>query len=180
MSSFALLRMIQTELGSMGFQKGQRFMVSRADIDYLKTHRPRLFGAKVWFRVCNQTTFISFTQPQAMLRRHACLASSSSSSPRFIFSKQPRLLDNFSRRLPKHDSTAFHTSHLVSISRTVDLANNPPHSDLGLRSHRPPDSLPDHRPETPPEVPDQEWEIRTGGRVQLNRQSDLNSETTRL
>ena len=35
-------------------------------------------------------------------------------------------------------------------------------SDLGLRTSQPPDSLPEPSPETPPELPDQEWEIRTG------------------
>jgi hypothetical protein len=76
-----------------------------------------------------------------MLSRHACLASS-----RLIFPKR----------------IAFHTSHLVSTSpglRTVDQVNN---SDLGLRHHRPPDSLPGPKQDTPPEVTDEEWEIRTG------------------
>jgi len=93
-----------------------------------------------------------------MLSRHACLASPS----RLIFPKRRCLLHKVSRHLPKHDSIAFHTSHLVSTSpglRTVDLVNN---SDLGLRSHRPPDSLPGPRQDTPPDVTDQEWEIRTG------------------
>jgi len=37
-------------------------------------------------------------------------------------------------------------------------------SDLGLRSHRPPDTLPDPKDSPPPhpDVPDHEWEIRTG------------------
>ena len=100
-----------------------------------------------------------------MLSRHACLASSSSSSSRLIFPKRRCLLHKVSRHLPKHNSIAFHTSHLVSTSpglRTVDLVN---HSDLGLRSHRPPDSLPGPRQDTPPDVTDQEWEIRTGERI---------------
>lgn len=94
-----------------------------------------------------------------MLSRHACLASSSS---RFIFPERRCLLHRVSRHQPKHDSIAFHTSHLVSTSpglRTVDRVN---HSDLGLRHHRPPDSLPGRKQDTPPEVTDEEWEIRTG------------------
>ena len=97
-----------------------------------------------------------------MLSRHACLASLSS---RLIFPKRC-LLHKVSQHL---DSIAFHTSPLVSTSlglRTVDLVN---HSDLGLRSHRPPDSLPGPRQDTPPDVTDQEWEIRTGERVLLIR-----------
>ena len=105
-----------------------------------------------------------------MLSRHACLASSSSS--RLIFSRRPRLLNGFSRHLPKHGSIALRSNHdlLVSTSpgrRDVDLAHNAPYSGLGLRSQRPPDSLPDPKQETPPEVPDQEWEIRTGRQVLL-------------
>ena len=99
-----------------------------------------------------------------MLSRHACQASSSS---RLIFPKRRCLLHKVSRHLPKHNSIAFHTSGLVSTFtglRTVDLVN---HSELGLRSHRPPDSLPDPRKDTPPDVSDQEWEIRTGARVLL-------------
>ena len=91
---------------------------------------------------------------------------------RLLFLQQPRLLHNFSRHLPKHGSIVLHRYHslLVSTSpglRAVDLANNAPHSDLGLRSQRPPDSLPDPKQDTPPELSDQEWEIRTGGRVLL-------------
>ena len=96
-----------------------------------------------------------------MLSRHACLASSSS---RLIFPKRRCVLRKISGHLPKHDSIAFHTSHFVSISpglHTVDLVN---HSELGLRSNRPPDSLPDPRQDTP-DVSDQEWEIRTGEQV---------------
>ena len=101
-----------------------------------------------------------------MLSRHAC------SSPRFIFSKRPRLLDKISRLIPKHSLIPLRCNHATLVVSTtglwaVDLTNNAPHSDLGLRSHRPPDSLPDPRQETPPEVSDQEWEIRTGGRVLL-------------
>jgi hypothetical protein len=101
-----------------------------------------------------------------MLSRHACLASSSS---RLTFPKRRCLLHKVSRHLPKHGSIAFHTSHLVSTSpdlRTVDLVD---HSDLGLRSYRPPDSLPSPKQDTPPEVTDQEWEIRTGEQVLLIR-----------
>ena len=104
--------------------------------------------------------------------RHACLTSSS----RLIFPKRRCLLHKISRHLPKHDSIAFHTSHLVSTSpglHTVDLVN---HSDLGLRSHRPPDSLPDPRQDAPPDVTDQEWEIRTG-ESPANPPSDLNSDS---
>jgi hypothetical protein len=100
-----------------------------------------------------------------MLSRHACQASSSS---RLIFPKRRCLLHKVSRHLPKHNSVAFHTSHLVSTSpglRTVDLVN---HSELGLRSQRPPDSLPDPRKDAT-DLSDQEWEIRTGERVLLIR-----------
>lgn len=101
-----------------------------------------------------------------MLSRHACQASSSS---RFIFPKRRCLLHKVSRHhLFQHDSVAFHTSHLVSTSpglRTVDLVN---HSELGLRSQRPPDSLPNPRKDST-DVSDQEWEIRTGKRVLLIR-----------
>ena len=89
-------------------------------------------------------------------------------SSRLIFAKRRCLLHKFSRHLSKHDSVAFHTSHLVSTSpglRTVDLVN---HSELGLRSQRPPDSLPDPRKDST-DVSDQEWEIRTGKRVLLIR-----------
>jgi hypothetical protein len=96
-----------------------------------------------------------------MLSRHACLASSSS---RLIFPRRRCLL-----QLSKLNSIAFHTSRLVSTSpglRTVDLVNN---SDLGLRSYRPPDSLPGPKQDKPSDVPDHEWEIRTGERVLLIR-----------
>ena len=98
-----------------------------------------------------------------MLSRHACLAS----SPRLTFPKRPRLLNNYSRRLPKHGSIALRLVATSTSRHTVDLVNNASYSELGVRSQRPPDSLPDPRQETPPEVPDQEWEIRTGGRVLL-------------
>lgn len=94
-----------------------------------------------------------------MLSRHACLPSSSSSA-RFIFSKQSSLFNKLPRHLPKHNSIT-----LPPYRTAADLANKAPYSDLGLRSLRPPDSSPDPRQETPPEVPDQEWEIRTGGRL---------------
>jgi len=94
-----------------------------------------------------------------MLSRHACLAPSSS---RLIFPKRRCLLHKVSRHLLNHDSISFQTSHLFSTFpslSTVDLVN---HSELGLRSHRPPDSLPEPRQDTPPDLSDQEWEIRTG------------------
>ncbi|KAJ3512648.1 hypothetical protein NLJ89_g3402 [Agrocybe chaxingu] len=44
-------------------------------------------------------------------------------------------------------------------------------SDLGLRSQLPPDSLPDPNQDAPPEVPDQEWEIRTGRAIYIIRET---------
>ena len=65
---------IQTELGSIDFQKGQRFMVRRADIEHLivqgyleevwindQDFSPKL-GIHVWFTACNQTTSVSKTR----------------------------------------------------------------------------------------------------------------------
>jgi len=58
----------------------------------------------------------------------------------------------------RYISPPLHSKRLVLVSRPI--------SDLGLRSHRPPDSVPD--PENLPssaDLPDQEWEIRTGLRL---------------
>ncbi|KAF7315803.1 hypothetical protein MIND_00096400 [Mycena indigotica] len=40
---------------------------------------------------------------------------------------------------------------------------------LGLRSHRPPDSVPD--PKSPPEISDHEWELRTGRAIYVLEQT---------
>ncbi|KAF8908203.1 hypothetical protein CPB84DRAFT_1674484 [Gymnopilus junonius] len=75
-----------------------------------------------------------------------------------VISPRPKssLVSPCSRRYP---SPLYRPQTIVVVSR--DLSN------LGLRTNQPPDSLPDPSPESPPEIPDQEWEIRTGRAIYI-------------
>ena len=98
----------------------------------------------------------------AMLSRHGCASSSSRKlvSQRFAFilaRRQPQ-------RLVSQPSLTHVQNHLTSPHFNADLASRDRSgfSDLGLRSSKPPDSIPDSDPKSPSEIPDQTWELRTG------------------
>ncbi|KAJ7026135.1 hypothetical protein C8F04DRAFT_1126279 [Mycena alexandri] len=55
------------------------------------------------------------------------------------------------------------------ISLRVVIRPQSTEAALGLRSHRPPDTVPN--PKTPPEISDQEWELRTGRAIYVIQQT---------
>jgi hypothetical protein len=113
----------------------------------------------VCFSGLNLTMFRVFDSA-AMLSRHACASSSSRKlvTQRAVCVLAPRQ----PRRLVSQSSLTH--DHLTSPHSNADLASRDrsDFSDLGLRSSRPPDSIPDSDPKSPSEIPDQEWELRTG------------------
>ena len=95
-----------------------------------------------------------------MLSRHGCAFSSSrklvTQRVAFVLARrQPR-------RLVSQPSLIHH--HLTSPHFNADLASRDRSgfSELGLRSSRPLDSIPNSDPKSPSEIPDQDWEVRTG------------------
>jgi len=91
-----------------------------------------------------------------MLSRLAC---ASSSSRKLVTQRVACVL---ARRQPRRlvSQQSLTHDHLTS----PNLASRDPSgfSDLGLRSSKPPDSIPDSDPKSPSEIPDQDWELRTG------------------
>ncbi|EDR00690.1 uncharacterized protein LACBIDRAFT_313106 [Laccaria bicolor S238N-H82] len=104
-----------------------------------------------------------------MLSRHASASSSSRKlvSQRFAFA----LARSQPRRLVSQPSLTY--DHLTSSHSTADLASpyRSGFSNLGLRSSKPPDSIPDSDPKTSSEIPDQDWELRTGRAIYVLQQT---------
>ncbi|KAF9043062.1 hypothetical protein BJ165DRAFT_1415782 [Panaeolus papilionaceus] len=98
-----------------------------------------------------------------MLSRRASSSASTSRLAKSVLSTLPSVNQSLTSRKQ------------ASLTRTVHLASSRPStsskpwnttsrnlSDLGVWSNIPPDSLPEQDPDAPPEVPDHEWELRTG------------------
>ncbi|KDR70132.1 hypothetical protein GALMADRAFT_76538 [Galerina marginata CBS 339.88] len=96
-----------------------------------------------------------------MLSRHVSLPSSSFSSSRLVNARN-EILKCARPRAKSRTAVSPRCYHIQSPKRpyTIDLASRNL-SDIGLRTQLPPDSLPDPN-QSPPEIPDQDWEIRTG------------------
>ncbi|PPQ69341.1 hypothetical protein CVT24_001636 [Panaeolus cyanescens] len=142
---------IQTELGSIDFRKDQRFMVRRSDIEHLIVQ-----GYLEEFRFCPSSTPSMIPRP----------ASSSASTSRLI---KTALLASSSTThhvaTKAHSSSIRRTHTLLPRQSTSSIPRNNTSrqlSDLGVRSNVPPDSVPDPDKGVPPEIPDHEWELRTG------------------
>ncbi|KAF8154804.1 hypothetical protein B0H34DRAFT_538196 [Crassisporium funariophilum] len=102
-----------------------------------------------------------------MLSRHASLSSSSSS--RTLLSSRARCISSSHTKIaPKISPNSSRCYKLLPPTipglKTIDIAarHQSGYSNLGLRSQHAPDSLPEPGKESPPEIPDQDWEIRTG------------------
>ena len=93
----------------------------------------------------------------------AMLACASSSSRRLVTQRVAFVLARRQPRRPVSQQSLTH-DHLTSPHFNADLASRDRSgfSDLGLRSSKPPDSIPESDPKSPSEIPDQDWELRTG------------------
>ncbi|KAK7053827.1 hypothetical protein R3P38DRAFT_2683105 [Favolaschia claudopus] len=75
---------------------------------------------------------------------------------------------------PSTTSKRLHYSCLLALRRPcrprrLDLSRFQSTAALGVRSHLPPDSVPD--PKKPPQISDQEWELRTGRAIYIIQQT---------
>ena len=107
--------------------------------------------------VVGSSLFGCLSNLAAMLSRHA-------SSFRKLVTQ--RVASILARRQPRRliSQPSLIHGHLTSSHFNANLASRDRSgfSDLGLRSSRPPDSIPDSDPKSPSEIPDQDWELRTG------------------
>ena len=110
--------------------------------------------------VVGSSLFGCLSNSAAMLGRHAY---ASSSSHKLVTQCAASIL---ARRQPPRlvSQPSLTHEHLTSPHFNADSASRDRSgfSDLGLRSSRPPDSIPDSDPKSPSEIPDQDWELRTG------------------
>ena len=111
---------------------------------------------------------LPFSISAAMLSRHAC---ASSSSRKLVTQRVAFALARRQPRRPVSQQSLTH-DHLTSPHFNADLASRDRSgfSDLGLRSSKPPDSIPDSDPKRPSEIPDQDWELRTGSVFAVQKQ----------
>ncbi|KAF8965439.1 hypothetical protein BDZ97DRAFT_1812194 [Flammula alnicola] len=173
------------------YRFSERAEVYGAQGRYRTPHRSRLFGgslgpshqrrrcrtpafrirAHVWYAGPCQTSSprldasVLFHHHTAMLSRHVRVPSSSSKLLRLLKAPSEPSIGVIS--LFKHPKTSsrscYHQLSTITSSRrqTVLFTSRNLSDDLSVRTQRPPDSLPGPDAETPPEIPDQEWEIRT-------------------
>ena len=99
------------------------------------------------------------------------LACASSSSRRLVTQRVAFVLARRQPRRPVSQQSLTH-DHLTSPHFNADLASRDRSgfSDLGLRSSKPPDSIPESDPKSPSEIPDQDWELRTGSVFSVQKQ----------
>ena len=111
---------------------------------------------------------LPFSNSAAMLSRHAC---GSSSSRKLVTQRVAFVLARRQPRRPVSQQSLTH-DHLTSPHFNADLASRDRSgfSDLGLRSSKPPDSIPDSDPKSPSEILDQDWELRTGSVFSVQKQ----------
>ena len=104
--------------------------------------------------------WLSLSNSAAMLSRHGC---ASSSSRKLVTQRVAFIL---ARRQPRRLVSQPSLTHdqLTYPDFKADLASRDRSgfSDLGLRSSRPSNSIQNSDPKIPSEIPDQDWELRTG------------------